>query len=319
MNYLMRATIISIVGAAVLLLTACGEKRTNNVPSYTGYSYTTKYETIVTTSPSSTTYTATVSPDSSALVQDHPEITGSFRSAVWLAKDSETENERFLLFTDDTHGKIIDQQDGKETPFTYTLSGETPSFTIGAEGAKPVTVYFSDDTHAVIQWGQEKTEALTCIRENSSEPLHFYHNEQLCAMALAYYEQTMGTRPAHARVFYNYDETIAVQLYNGDGNASDTLDWYTVDRFTAEGYNTLNQTISLTGVPAGAAPAQTTGAASTTTAVTTAQQTTAATTTVPPMSTVAQTIPAQETVPPTEAPSEPMEEIPAETNDGWEW
>ncbi|MBR2086770.1 MAG: hypothetical protein IJ906_06490 [Oscillospiraceae bacterium] len=298
-----RSACISIAALMALLFTACSEKQTSPIPEATHYSYTTAYET--------TTIASTLSTNSVAADYYDTDMNteGSFRSAVWIAKDHNTESERFFIFQDDTHGRIVDQQNGQETPFTCTLTGAEKSFVIGAEEAKPVAVIWTDDQHAVIRWGEDKSEALTLLRENGNEPLHFFNNEQLCAMALDYFEKANGIRPEHARTFYNLDEMIAIQLYNTDGSASDTLDWYTVDRYTAEGYNTLNESIRLTETPGQTAPAQTTDAPAQTSVP---EQTTAAQTTVftqPP--TVAQTLPPREMIETTE--TQPAEALPEET------
>ena len=308
MNKPYRPAFISLAVLTVLLFTACGEKQTSPIPEPTQFSYTTAYQTIATAATLSTNTVTAASYDRKL------DTEGSFRSAIWIAKDRDTESERFFIFQDDTRGRIVDQQNGKETPFTCTLTGAEKSFVLGAEGAKSVKVFWTDDQHAVIRWGEEKSESLTLLRENGDEPLHFFNNEQLCAMALDYYEKATGIRPAHARTFYNLDEMIAIQLYNNDGSASDTLDWYTVDRYTAEGYNSFNETIRLTETPGQTAPAQSTDAPAQTTVSgqTTLVQTTTAQTTVftqPP--TVAQTLPPREMIETTEP--QPAEALPEET------
>ena len=303
MNKLARPAFISLAVLTTLLFTACSEKQTSQMPEPTHYSYSTAYEPIATASPLSTNTVVADSYDTDLNTE------GSFRSAIWIAKDHNTEIERFFVFQDDTRGRIINQQNGQETPFTCTLTGAEKSFVIGGEGAKPVKIFWTDDQHAIIRWGEDKVETLTFLRDNGNEPLHFFNNEQLCAMALDYYEKATGIHPAHARTFYNLDEMIAIQLYNNDGSASDTLDWYTVDRYTAEGYNTLNETIQLTEVPGQTSPAQSTAAPAQTTV---SEQTTTVQTTVftqPP--TVAQTLPPREVI--ETAEPQPAEGLPEET------
>ena len=310
MNGLTRTIPVMLVGAMALLCTACSNAPAGSVPNRTEYSYTTAYEPLFTTSAGKPTGTAAA--DASVLSSAY-ERTGSFRTAVWLAKNRDTEAERYLVFLDETHGKVIEQQNGQETGFIYGHSEEATTFQFGAEEAKPVTLYWSDDDHAVIKWSAEQVESLTFLRENGREPLHFFTNEQLCAMALEHYAAQNGVRPAHARVFYNLDEMIAVQLYDGEGIATDTYDWYTVDRYTGVGYNTLNETVRLADNPAATAPAQTAPAQTTTIPATTAPP---PTTVPPPASTVAQTLPALTTeVQPETVPEEPL----PETTEDWGW
>ena len=111
MNNRIRSAFFSLAVVTPLLLTACSGTQTDNIPEDPYTAYTTAFTTYATVSPVATN---TVSVDSYAVGMD---TEGSFRSAVWIAKDRNTESERYYVFLDDTRGKIIEQQNGQETPF----------------------------------------------------------------------------------------------------------------------------------------------------------------------------------------------------------
>ena len=309
MNSFARSALVLLAGAAALSCTACSQTKTHDNSGRSENLYTTAYELIGSAGTGShSTGTATL--DSSIVAMD-PIFPGSFRTAVWLGKDKQMLKERYFLFLDDTHGKMIDQQNGQETAFTYSVSEGKATLQVGAQDGLSGTAIWTDENNVILRWSDNQTEFLSFLNENSKEPLHNFTNEQLCTMAQEHYSAQYGNRPPHVRAFYNVDDMISLQLFDGDGAASDTFIWYTVDRFTGEGYNSLNEPISLTNAQAGTAPAQTTTAVTETTVPeTTVPETTAAPepTTLPPVKTVAETLPPVEP-PATEPPTEPVTPI----------
>ena len=183
---------------------------------------------------------------------------------------------------------MLSQQNGAGSAFTCELTATDGVFRFGETAQESrVTISWTTDTSAVVTWADGKSEVFNFLRDNGAQELQFYSNEQLCTLALDHYEQTQHTRPAMAAALINVDETIAIQLYDVDGDQINTYDWYTVDRYTGTGYNGMNQKISLAGAPA--AETQ-------------------------PGETAAETEPGQEEVPAEEVPADevPAEEVPAE-------
>ena len=325
MNGLKRSVILVMVAVTTTLCAACSSAGNTYQPT-SDTSYTVAFTTFGTSPRSNTTSTVAVADDYS----NGYEYISSFRPGVWLAKNVQTEEERFFIFTDDTHGKVISQQNGAELPFSCEKSEEGLAFQLGADQLAGVKAYWSDDNNAVLRWSADKAESITFLRENSNEPFRFFNNDQLSAMALNYFTASTGIHAEHTRAFINMDETISIQLFDGEGDAQSTYDWYTVDRYTGEGFNATNEVIRLTEAPTGAAAAQTTAAAQSAATQTT---TTVQTTTAPQTTPVPQTTPAPQTTPvppettappaaaePNPAPAEenaspeetPVEEVPSD-------
>ena len=130
--------------------------------------------------------------------------------------------------------------------FTCELNGTQSVFHFGSveDNTTAELMWTSEDSLAV-KWQDGKAELFTFLRENSAEGIEFYSNEQLCAMALDYYEAQSGYRPSMAAAMINLDETIAIQLYDLVGDHISTCDWYTVDRYTAVGYNVTEAPVDL--------------------------------------------------------------------------
>ncbi len=292
--------IVPFVLVGAFLCSGCG-KRIAEEPVTPTFSY--EYET---------RYTVPATAPKSQTVQVEPnykdsEMNFSFRSAVWLAKNLQTEEERYFCFFDDTNGKIVSQQDGQETPFTFEQGEQGTVFHLsGTNETLPVKIRWCGQDTVVFLWNDEFSENVTFYRENGSEPLNVFTNDQLCAMSQDDYAARNGIRPEKARVFYNLDEMIAVQLFATDGTATDTYDWYTVDRVTGEGYSTTRLKIALRAPsPDTSQPASTaTQPASETLPPT--EPPTAAPTETTPLPTVGQLI--TDTLPPLEVPSEALPE-----------
>ena len=290
---------VLLAGMTALLATACSQKQEGGfhfdiqetVEGDTSFS--TEYETIVTAE----TVKETEMPVNHAAnaaapkadVPDNERVFG-FRSAVWLAKNYTEDTERFFCFSDDKTGVMLEQQNGQSTPFTCEMGLTDGVFHFGEGQQAKVAISWTTDDSAVMSWEDGKTEIFTFLRENGAQPLQFFSNDKLCALALDDYEKSQHYRPAKAAAFINVDETIAVQLYDTEGDQVITYDWYTVDRYTGTGLNIRNEKINLSAAPAETVPGETTQAASETTET-------------------AETEPAQIAEP---AEPAPVEEVPAE-------
>ena len=75
-----------------------------------------------------------------------------------------------------------------------------------------------------------------------------YTNDQLCQMALDYYEKNNGYRPGKAAAQAGEDGKVVIQLYDQLSDHNSTSDWYTVDAKTGKGTNILGESIDLSTV-----------------------------------------------------------------------
>ena len=172
----------------------------------------------------------------------------SFRSAVWLAKDISSDTERYFLFYDDHNGKVVDQQTGMGVGFTCELTDTEGVFHFGGpDDQSKASIYWTDANELAVKWADGKSELFTFLRDNGAVDLQFYSSDQLCALALDYYQAKNNYRPAMADALINLDETIAIHLYDVQDDHISTCDWYTVDRYTAQGYNVLEEPVALVG------------------------------------------------------------------------
>ncbi|MGN0342803.1 MAG: hypothetical protein ACI4DO_08415 [Roseburia sp.] len=74
----------------------------------------------------------------------------------------------------------------------------------------------------------------------------YLSDEQLCELARIYYEKTTSSpAPEYVQVDGESGNMVYIWLYQDFGDHVATMDWYTVDRYTGKGQNTLGETIDL--------------------------------------------------------------------------
>ncbi|MBR7037972.1 MAG: hypothetical protein IKI21_01805 [Oscillospiraceae bacterium] len=175
-----------------------------------------------------------------------PAVGASNRLAdkAWLAH-ADDGTDRYFTFYDDHNGSYRDQETGDGLSFTYELHDDGTAVFHIADRTDNVEVTWADNGTAYLLWNGTWGETIRQIRNSASEPLDFFPNVQLCEMALNYYQAHNGYRPAAAEAMINYDEKIAIQLYDDMDGHTATSDWYTVDRYTATGTNILGEPIDL--------------------------------------------------------------------------
>lgn len=270
MKHMTKAIAAALAGITALLCTACSSGgSTPSVPDNAAYYETdtdfgdSQYETIVAVDTAAVSE-MTVNSEANAAEVAHETVSDrsqdySFRSAVWLAKDTADDSERYFRFFDDANGIMLEQETGTGVGFTCELTPEKGTFHFGApDTSTTVEFIWLDENTVALNWSDGKQEVLTFLRENGAEELTFFSNEQLSAMALAYCEGHTGYRPSMVSTIINMDETISIQLYDLVDDHTSTTDWYTVDRYTGTGFDILSQPVDLTKpLPDGAVPAET--------------------------------------------------------------
>lgn len=174
-----------------------------------------------------------------------PQVSG-FAGSIWLGKMEADDTERFFLFYDETNGSYLQQQDGEGMGFTYAVQGETATFHIGDATAQATAqLIWLDSQNVVLRWDDGSLEDLTWVRSDPSAEFNFYTNDNLCEMAKTYYEALNNTRP-EATAISNVDGTISIWLYEKTNGVEIDCDWYTVDRYTAIGFDRTHEAIDLT-------------------------------------------------------------------------
>lgn len=74
----------------------------------------------------------------------------------------------------------------------------------------------------------------------------YLSDEKLCELARIYYEKTTSSpAPEFIQVDGENGNMVSIWLYQDFGDHVATIDWYTVDRYTGKGQNTLGESIDL--------------------------------------------------------------------------
>lgn len=91
------------------------------------------------------------------------------------------------------------------------------------------------------KWGKEDQTGQTGNAGSTG-----YTDEELCTMARTYCEaRNSGISPQYVVVDSTDGNMVSIHLYEDMGDHTATFDWYTVDRNTAVGTNTLGETVDL--------------------------------------------------------------------------
>lgn len=174
-------------------------------------------------------------------------VQGEFGVSVFLVKNEEENTERYFLFYEGGSGAYLEQENGTGMGFTYELDGEEGAvFHFGtAEDVTKANVYWLDNDHAEISWEDGAFEELTRLPNDPGEEFRFYHNEVLRERASNVYAKKNGYRPSEMLIWYDYDETISIQMIDEVDGETFTGDWYTIDRYTGIGTNLMGERIDL--------------------------------------------------------------------------
>ena len=162
-----------------------------------------------------------------------PESTQAFRAGTWI---SQGEDAAFYYFfdADGVSGRTASLETGIGLGFCYEIDGENIVFRIGAEDAEiKGSLSITDADHAEIIWADGRKDSMTFVSEEGSDTFHFYTNEELCAMAIAYYTDATGEVAPLAAADLGTD-TVTIQLYNNLGDHNSTYAWYQVNRLTGK-------------------------------------------------------------------------------------
>ncbi|MDE5564772.1 MAG: hypothetical protein K2I93_06420 [Oscillospiraceae bacterium] len=191
--------------------------------------------------PGETTVTETNTPGS------EPTDVTVFGVSAFLGKSTDG-TERYFLFNTPLSGSCIAQQDGSSVALTYVPQEENMIlFDMGGTVSRAEMSRIDADI-IMLLWDNGVTETLTKMPNDPNEPFVFFSTDDLCQRALVYYEQKTGYRPSQVGAMLQVDGTVAIQLYDNLVDHNTTSDWYTIDRYTGIGTNTIGETIDLSQV-----------------------------------------------------------------------
>lgn len=145
-------------------------------------------------------------------------------------------------FFDAYSGSTVSMENGTGVAFTYEMNGETVTFHMGsADDSTPATVLQSGDAVIELKWEDGRTETLHFVSGEGAETFSFYTDEELCDMAVTYYQSVNGgDDPITATSTANPDGTVFIQLASDEGDHLSNLAQYdNVDRLTAVGTDAM--------------------------------------------------------------------------------
>lgn len=174
-------------------------------------------------------------PASSAPLPAYAGPEDSFRPGVW-------QGEGMYYFFDAYSGSTVSMENGTGVAFTYEMNGETVTFHMGsADDSTPATVLQSGDAVIELKWEDGRTETLHFVSGEGAETFSFYTDEELCDMAVTYYQSVNGgDDPITATSTANPDGTVFIQLASDEGDHLSNLAQYdNVDRLTAVGTDAM--------------------------------------------------------------------------------
>ena len=145
-------------------------------------------------------------------------------------------------------GRTAGLEDGTGIPFAYTYDGAQAVFSMGIAGNDFSCDITAGENTLTLRWEDGTTETLTYVSDQSSDQFHFYSNQELCDLALAYYQERSSAQDAEgltAAAQTNEDGTVTIQVYENLGDHNSTAAWYTVDRLTGQGTDAAGAEIDL--------------------------------------------------------------------------
>lgn len=170
-----------------------------------------------------------------------------FQPGTWLVESAETAA-YYFFDADGISGRTASLENGMGVGFTYTADEENVFFSMGsADTVEKAEWSAADDTHATLIWADGREASMTFVCAEGSDAFQFFSNEELCAMAIAYYTETTGEAAPEAAADLG-GQTVTIQLYNNLGDHNSTCAWYQVSRQTGKGVDiNSGQEIDLAG------------------------------------------------------------------------
>lgn len=234
-------------GTAPMVTEAPAEETETSLAEETTEASVTETETTPTEAETSAEETETTPDTTAASEETDPSDAFYLAEGFWLAKGSQ--DNQYLYFNSDcSTGHFANESDGSKLAFTYLLEGDT--LTISADASEPAIgkITWTDEHDAVIVWENGYTEEFSHLNMMTPDTYNFFSDEQLCGMALRYYAAMHDYTPSKAAAETQEDGSVLIQLYDDLEDHNSTSDWYTVNRFTAEGTNLQGEEINLTEV-----------------------------------------------------------------------
>lgn len=160
----------------------------------------------------------------------------SIKPGTWSAYTDGLHTSYYFFYDGEQGGSNLYVDMGMGLGFMYDLNGNDAVFHMGGpDDNSPASLEQPDANTLIINWSDGRQETLRYLSSATADEFVFYSNEELCDMALNYYEAASGYRPSLSEAIVNSDDTVTIQLYDNMGDHNATAAWYTVDRTTGAG------------------------------------------------------------------------------------
>lgn len=157
-------------------------------------------------------------------------------TGVWLAQTDVGYSNYYYFNSEEQNGRYLSLDYGLGMAFNYEGSGDELVFLMGDDAdVHPARVEHTEDDSFTLHWENNLSEKMVFVSEGTLDEFHFYSNEELIHMAMAYFTRSGNTPTSLAAAMTNEDNTVTVQLYDNLGDHNSTSAWYIFDRFTAKG------------------------------------------------------------------------------------
>ena len=144
-------------------------------------------------------------------------------------------------------GLYLSQEDGKASSFTYDIKDNTLNININNADTKAYTITEDANGNLLLSDGTNK-DTLIYQGDKDFSDFHFYNNDELIEMGKKYFLKSHEKLTPYIDAEIWQDGSIALHFYYISEANTATLEWYIVDRFTAQGKNLLEKDIDLTEV-----------------------------------------------------------------------
>ena len=197
------------------------------------------------TSESATVIYQTVLDDPETSDTDNDDL--ELSSGIWWGVGDSDDS--YYLLDSDGSGIVISQSSGTESNFEYELDGDEILFRIDDSiNTTPAQIEFINSDYLIIDYSNGDREEWTYLGELTFEDFTFYSSDELCLMARDYLRSENGSEPQYTNAYITESGLIAIHLYDIVDDHTSTCQWYTVDRFTAQGTDFFDEPVDLTTI-----------------------------------------------------------------------
>ncbi|MBQ4464956.1 MAG: hypothetical protein II916_03220, partial [Oscillospiraceae bacterium] len=155
-------------------------------------------------------------------------------NGVWMAFDQDGKTEYWEMNTPNSV-TALSQADKSERTFTYDVQNDQVVFHFDGKDV-PADYFIYDEGDALFAFEDDTTLTLAKVNDTNLGLFRFFSDEELCEMALDYYETQTGKRPEKAEVLSSIEGMVTIQV----GDAT-----YVVDQYSASGTDGNGEEVDL--------------------------------------------------------------------------